>query len=113
MGFPAQHFTALFALGRLPGWIAQWREQHADPGRKIPTARAGSASAPIAATSFPIDQRWRSHPRKAGRTPRRALFRSPTGCYRKLDGQKPRPSPASWQAPGVDRLGPILRWRVR
>ncbi|AQX15988.1 citrate (Si)-synthase [Tessaracoccus lapidicaptus] len=35
MGFPAQHFTALFALGRLPGWIAQWREQHADPTRKI------------------------------------------------------------------------------
>ena len=35
MGFPAQHFTALFALGRLPGWIAQWREQHEDPSRKI------------------------------------------------------------------------------
>ena len=35
MGFPAAHFTALFALGRLPGWIAQWREQHADPHRKI------------------------------------------------------------------------------
>ncbi|MBB1483178.1 citrate synthase [Tessaracoccus sp. MC1865] len=35
MGFPASHFTALFALGRLPGWIAQWREQHADPHRKI------------------------------------------------------------------------------
>ena len=35
MGFPSQHFTALFALGRLPGWIAQWREQHAEKGRKI------------------------------------------------------------------------------
>ncbi|WP_040282659.1 citrate synthase [Tessaracoccus massiliensis] len=35
MGFPASYFTALFALGRLPGWIAQWREQHADPARKI------------------------------------------------------------------------------
>ncbi|MGA4669954.1 citrate synthase [Propionibacteriaceae bacterium Y1923] len=35
MGFPAQFFTALFALGRLPGWIAQWREQQADPARKI------------------------------------------------------------------------------
>ena len=35
MGFPPAHFTALFALGRLPGWIAQWREQHADPKRKI------------------------------------------------------------------------------
>ncbi len=35
MGFPAQHFTALFALGRLPGWIAQWREEHDNPKRKI------------------------------------------------------------------------------
>ncbi|MCC2593888.1 citrate synthase [Tessaracoccus sp. OS52] len=35
MGFPANYFTALFALGRLPGWIAQWREEHADPSRKI------------------------------------------------------------------------------
>ena len=35
MGFPASYFTALFALGRLPGWLAQWREEHADPKRKI------------------------------------------------------------------------------
>ncbi|MDO5498684.1 MAG: citrate synthase [Propionibacteriaceae bacterium] len=35
MGFPSSYFTALFALGRLPGWIAQWREQMAEPGRKI------------------------------------------------------------------------------
>ncbi|MDO5092331.1 MAG: citrate synthase [Propionibacteriaceae bacterium] len=35
MGFPASYFTALFALGRLPGWITQWREEHADPKRKI------------------------------------------------------------------------------
>jgi citrate synthase len=35
MGFPPSYFTALFALGRLPGWIAQWREQMADPNGKI------------------------------------------------------------------------------
>jgi len=35
MGFPAEYFTVLFTLGRLPGWIAQWREQEADPARKI------------------------------------------------------------------------------
>ena len=35
MGFPSSHFTSLFALGRLPGWIAQWREEHANPSRKI------------------------------------------------------------------------------
>ena len=49
MGFPTKMFTVLFALGRLPGWIAQWREMMLDPQTKIgrprqvytgPTARA-------------------------------------------------------------------------
>jgi len=31
MGFPSKMFTVLFALGRLPGWIAQWREMMEDP----------------------------------------------------------------------------------
>jgi citrate synthase len=35
MGFPDPMFTVLFALGRLPGWIAQWREMIADPMTKI------------------------------------------------------------------------------
>lgn len=35
MGFPEQMFTVLFAIGRLPGWIAQWREMMADPKLKI------------------------------------------------------------------------------
>jgi citrate synthase len=35
MGFPTRMFTVLFALGRLPGWIAQWREMIADPETKI------------------------------------------------------------------------------
>ena len=35
MGFPTRMFTVLFALGRLPGWIAQWREMIADPDTKI------------------------------------------------------------------------------
>ncbi|MDR2453473.1 MAG: citrate synthase [Bifidobacteriaceae bacterium] len=35
MGFPASMFTPLFALGRLPGWIAQWREMITDPAGKI------------------------------------------------------------------------------
>jgi citrate synthase len=35
MGFPTRMFTVLFALGRLPGWIAQWREMIADPTTKI------------------------------------------------------------------------------
>ena len=35
MGFPTKMFTVLFALGRLPGWIAQWREMINDPTTKI------------------------------------------------------------------------------
>ena len=35
MGFPTRMFTVLFAVGRLPGWIAQWREMMADPSTKI------------------------------------------------------------------------------
>jgi citrate synthase len=35
MGFPNKMFTVLFALGRLPGWIAQWREMIEDPDTKI------------------------------------------------------------------------------
>jgi citrate synthase len=35
MGFPPRMFTVLFALGRLPGWIAHWRELNLDPATKI------------------------------------------------------------------------------
>jgi citrate synthase len=35
LGFPTKMFTVLFALGRLPGWIAQWSEMAADPTTKI------------------------------------------------------------------------------
>jgi citrate synthase len=35
IGTPANLFTALFAIGRLPGWIAQWAEMHRDPDFKI------------------------------------------------------------------------------
>ncbi len=49
MGFPIDMFTVLFAIGRMPGWIAQWREMRSDPSSKIgrprqvyigPTARS-------------------------------------------------------------------------
>ena len=35
MGFPTRMFTVLFAMGRLPGWIAHWREMNSDPATKI------------------------------------------------------------------------------
>jgi citrate synthase len=39
MGYPTDYFTVLFALGRLPGWIAQWEEMLADPEQKIARPR--------------------------------------------------------------------------
>ncbi len=35
MGFPTDMYTVLFALGRLPGWIAQWQELRRDPEQRI------------------------------------------------------------------------------
>jgi citrate synthase len=33
IGFPTRMFTVMFALGRLPGWIAHWREMHTEPNK--------------------------------------------------------------------------------
>lgn len=35
MGIPTNMFTVMFALGRLPGWIAQWKEMRANPNARI------------------------------------------------------------------------------
>ena len=35
MGFPTNMFTVMFAIGRLPGWIAHWKEMVQDPSTKI------------------------------------------------------------------------------
>jgi citrate synthase len=35
LGFPVRMFTVLFAIGRLPGWIANWKEMHDDPLTRI------------------------------------------------------------------------------
>src|SRR5216684_4229541 len=39
LGFPTNMFTVLFALGRLPGWIAHWKEQMEDESTKISRPR--------------------------------------------------------------------------
>jgi len=55
MGIPTNMFTVMFALGRLPGWIAQWRELRAEPS-KICRPRQIYTGAPR--RSFvPLDQR--------------------------------------------------------
>lgn len=35
IGIPTDMFTVMFAIGRLPGWIAQWKEQHDNPSTRI------------------------------------------------------------------------------
>jgi len=53
MGIPTNMFTVMFALGRLPGWIAQWKEMRETPGtriyrpRQIYTGATKRAHAPI------------------------------------------------------------------
>jgi citrate synthase len=39
MGYPTDYFTVLFALGRLPGWVAQWEEMLRDKDQKIARPR--------------------------------------------------------------------------
>jgi citrate synthase len=56
MGFPTQMFTVLFALGRLPGWIAQWREMMADPSTKIGRPRQ-VYTGPAERAYVPMDRR--------------------------------------------------------
>jgi citrate synthase len=56
MGIPTNMFTVIFAIGRLPGWIAQWKEQHDDPQSRILRPRqVYTGAAPN--NYIPIDQR--------------------------------------------------------
>ncbi len=56
MGFPTRMFTVLFALGRLPGWIAQWREMIDDPTTKIGRPRQVYVGEPMR-DYIPVDAR--------------------------------------------------------
>ncbi|MDH4354319.1 MAG: citrate (Si)-synthase, partial [Actinomycetota bacterium] len=56
MGFPSKAFTVLFTLGRLPGWIAQWREMISDPDTKIGRPRQVYVG-PTARDYVPIERR--------------------------------------------------------
>jgi citrate synthase len=35
LGIPVEMFTVMFAIGRMPGWIANWKEIHDNPGQRI------------------------------------------------------------------------------
>ncbi len=56
MGYPTDYFTVLFAVGRLPGWLAQWEEMLTDPEQKIARPRqvyVGEGERPF----VPVSQR--------------------------------------------------------
>jgi citrate synthase len=56
IGFPTSMFTALFALARTVGWIAQWNEMITDPDQKIGRPRQ-LYTGPTQRDYVPIDRR--------------------------------------------------------
>ena len=56
IGFDPAMFTTLFALGRIPGWIAQYREMLADPNTKIGRPRQ-VYTGPVERDFVPMDER--------------------------------------------------------
>jgi len=56
MGIPTNMFTVMFAIGRLPGWIAQWKEDVADPEMRISRPRQ-IYSGNLKRDYIPIDNR--------------------------------------------------------
>jgi citrate synthase len=56
IGLPSNMFTVMFALGRIPGWIAQWKEMHEDSQTRIARPRQIYIGENTR-TYIPIDQR--------------------------------------------------------
>jgi citrate synthase len=56
IGIPTNMFTVMFAIGRLPGWISQWRESMNDPDWRIARPRQ-IYMGPVTRDYIPIDER--------------------------------------------------------
>jgi citrate synthase len=56
MGIPTNMFTVMFAIGRLPGWIAQWKESMDDPNWRLCRPRQ-IYTGPPATDYIPIEER--------------------------------------------------------
>jgi citrate synthase len=56
MGYPTEYFTVLFALGRMPGWLAQWEEMLEDKEQKIARPRQ-VYTGPVQREFVPIEKR--------------------------------------------------------
>jgi hypothetical protein len=114
MGFPTKMFTVLFALGRLPGWIAQWREMIDDTQTKIGRPRqvytgATERDYPRSPTAEPAAQAtWTTTSPDVAR-PRRASAGSAVqpgrGGSGATAGRRPRPPRCAGLRPGDRPLG--------
>ena len=58
IGIPVNMFTVIFAIGRMPGWIANWREVHLDPNSRIYRPRQ-IYTGPTLRSYVPMEQRGR------------------------------------------------------
>jgi citrate synthase len=56
IGIPANMFTVIFAIGRIPGWIANWREVHTNPDARIYRPRQ-IYTGPTQRSYVPLEQR--------------------------------------------------------
>jgi citrate synthase len=56
IGIPKDMFTVMFGIGRMPGWIAQWKEQHDQPGGRIARPRQ-IYTGPTNVAYTPVEQR--------------------------------------------------------
>ena len=104
MGFPEKMFTVLFAIGRLPGWIAQWREMISDPQHQDrPPApavhRRTGAQLPVpVARQAPATGRLRQNDDARRRRPR-TLLRCAAGVVLRAAPSRCDPRHAAARAP--------------
>ena len=93
LGMPADMFTVLFAIGRTPGWVAQWAEMLQDKEQKISRPRqiyVGSGRARLRGDRLAVGGR-----RRPGGGRRAAPARRRPGASQSRSSTSPRPGSAS------------------
>ena len=99
MGYPTDYFTVLFALGRLPGWVAQWEEMLLDKEQKI--ARPRQIYVGAEERNFvPLRRARLTQGVGTGREPCSGSHGCSGGCQSALPRSRPGPASVS---------GPLMR----
>ena len=107
LGIPTNMFTVMFALGRLPGWIAHWKEMDEDQATRRSAARARSTPARRSRKYVPIERAVAALRRSA------AFVGSTFSRYwpSQLPGGSYSHTQMSWSAPCTSRA-PQPTWVV-